>query len=150
MTLSGPMETLIPPPSVGDKPSQPSQPSPSLKNTGFSSDGSRDDVPSTTATVTGSPTLPELMETLEGQGVKLSLRLRVDAPKGVMTDQLMADLNTCKPLLLARLGKEAEWKYLSAQRSGPALNDPIPETDADDSCAVEERLAIENDEAEYF
>jgi hypothetical protein len=43
------------PPAVGDEPSQQSPLTPGLENMGISSDGSRDVVPATTATVTGSP-----------------------------------------------------------------------------------------------
>ena len=49
-------------------------------------------------------TLPELVATLEARGVKLSLRLVVDSPRGVMTDQIKAVLAAHKPHLLARLG----------------------------------------------
>jgi hypothetical protein len=95
-------------------------------------------------------TLPELKSWLDGLGVKLSLRLRVDAPAGVITPEVKAELERHKPSLLARLGKEAEWEHLSVQRWGPALNDPIPEADVADSYAVEERLAIQDEEVEYF
>ncbi len=69
-------------------------------------------------------TLYELVETLDVRGVKLSLRLRVNAPAGVITPEIKAELARHKPSLLARLGKEAEWEHLSAQRWGPALSDP--------------------------
>ena len=95
-------------------------------------------------------TLSELVETLDVRGVKLSLRLMVDAPRGALTDQIKSALAAHKPSLLARLGKQAEWEHLSAQRWGPALNHPIHETDVADSHAVEERLAIQNEEVEYF
>jgi hypothetical protein len=95
-------------------------------------------------------TLHELVETLKAQVVKLSLRLVVDAPRGAMTDQIKSAMAAHKPSLLARLGKEAEWEHLSAQRWGPALNDPIPDTDVADSYAAEERLAIQDEEVEYF
>jgi len=68
-------------------------------------------------------TLPELMDALEARGVKLSLRLVVDAPRGVMTDQIKAALAAHKPTLLARLGRDAQWEHLASQRWGPALND---------------------------
>jgi hypothetical protein len=75
-------------------------------------------------------TLPELMDALEARGVKLSLRLVVDAPRGVMTDQIKTALVAHKPALvahkpalLARLGRDAQWEHLAAQRWGPALND---------------------------
>jgi TubC N-terminal docking domain len=71
-------------------------------------------------------TLPELVEALEAGGVKLSLRLVVDSPRGVMTDQIKTALAAHKPTLLARLGRDAQWEQLAAQRWGPALNDPTP------------------------
>ena len=95
-------------------------------------------------------TLHELVETLKVRDVKLSLRLHVNAPKGVITPEIKAELARHKPSMLARLGKEAEWEHLSVQRWGPALNDPIPEADVADSYAVEERLAIQDEEVEYF
>ncbi len=72
-------------------------------------------------------TLPELMDALEARGVKLSLRLVVDAPRGVMTDQIKTALAVHKPALLARLGREAQWEQLAVQRWGPARDDPSPE-----------------------
>ena len=65
-------------------------------------------------------TLPELMDALEARGVKLSLRLVVDAPRGVVTDQIKTALAAHKPALLARLGRDAQWEALAAQRWGPA------------------------------
>ena len=65
-------------------------------------------------------TLPELMDALGARGVKLSLRLVVDAPSGVMTDDLKAALAAHKPSLLAALGREAQWDALSQERWGPA------------------------------
>ena len=65
-------------------------------------------------------TLSELVETLDVRDVKLSLRLIVDAPRGALTDQTKSALAAHKPSLLARLGKQAEWEHLSAQRWGPA------------------------------
>ena len=70
--------------------------------------------------------LPELVEALEARGVKLSLRLVVDAPRGVLTDQIKTALAAHKPALLARLGRVAQWEQLATQRWGPALNDSTP------------------------
>jgi TubC N-terminal docking domain len=65
-------------------------------------------------------TLPDLVNALEAKGVRLSLRLVVDAPRGVMTDQIKTALAAHKPTLLARLGRDAQWEHLAAQRWGPA------------------------------
>ena len=71
-------------------------------------------------------TLPELVETLKVRGVKLSLRLVVDAPRGVMTDEIKAALVAHRGALLARLGRDAQWEQLAAQRlgTGPERSDP--------------------------
>ena len=77
-------------------------------------------------------TLPELVEALEAGGVKLSLRLVVDSPRGGMTDQIKTALAAHKPALLARLGRDAQWEQLAAQRlgTGPDVrNRPITRTD---------------------
>ena len=68
--------------------------------------------------------LPELVSTLEARDIKLSLRLVVDAPQGAMTDRIKTALAAHKAALLARLGREAQWEQLAAQRWGPALSDP--------------------------
>ncbi len=70
-------------------------------------------------------TLPDLMNALEAKGVKLSLRLVVDAPRGVMTDQIKTALVAHKPALLARLGRDAQWEHLATQRWGPAASDEL-------------------------
>ncbi len=85
-----------------------------------------------------------VVEALEARGVKLSLRLVVDAPRGVMTDPIKAALTAHKPHLLARLGRDAQWEALAAQRWGPALNDPTPD-DGPDPYALSERLAIQTE-----
>ena len=38
-----------------------------------------------------------------------------------MTEQIKAALTAHKPHLLARLGRDAQWEALAAQRWGPAL-----------------------------
>src|SRR5262245_42412601 len=48
-------------------------------------------------------TLPELQACLVRLGIKLSLRLRVDAPAGVLTEELKAALAAHKPALLSLL-----------------------------------------------
>ncbi len=87
-------------------------------------------------------TLPELIEALEAQGVVLSLRLVLDAPAGGVDERLRAALVRHKPALLARIGREAEWKELSTKRWGPALTE-TPE--GDDAYAAAERLAIQSE-----
>jgi TubC N-terminal docking domain len=59
-------------------------------------------------------TLPELNACLERLGVKLSLRLVVDAPAGALTPEVKAALATHKPALLALL-------------AGPAPAPPTPD-----------------------
>jgi hypothetical protein len=62
------------------------------------------------------------MESLEARSVKLSLRMVVDAPTGVLDDETLAALAEHKPMILARLGREALWAELSTWRWGPALH----------------------------
>jgi hypothetical protein len=76
-------------------------------------------------------TLTNLTSTLEARGVRLSLRLVVDAPRGAITPELRDALTAHKPLLLHRLGREAAWGVLSAQRWGQAQGDPEPGIDID-------------------
>lgn len=87
-------------------------------------------------------TLHDLMHALDARGVKLSLRLVVDAPRGAVTDDLRTALDAHKPHLLARLGRDAQWEILAAQRWGPALNDPPPADDPD-PYGLAERHAIQ-------
>ncbi len=65
--------------------------------------------------------------------------------------------------LLARLGRDAQWEHLAAQRRGPALNDPTPgiiidrpdpertraalASDRSDPYALAERVAIQTENA---
>ena len=62
----------VPPPSDGDEPSQQSPLTPGVENKGFSSDGSGDDVPATTATVTGSPINSHSDNSLNYRGLRHS------------------------------------------------------------------------------
>jgi hypothetical protein len=96
-------------------------------------------------------TLHDLMQALDARGVKLSLRLVVDAPRGAVTDELRTALATHKPHLLARLGRDAQWEVLAAQRWGPALQEP-PRTaggttlgSCPDQYTKEERIAIQTE-----
>lgn len=81
--------------------------------------------------------LPELLADLESRGVKLSVRLVVDAPNGALTAEHKAALAEYKSPLLVTLAKEHQWNELAPQRWGPALGskentsspcDPQPET----------------------
>jgi hypothetical protein len=60
-------------------------------------------------------TLPELMLTLTALGVRLSPRLsprpvvEVDAPPGVLTEELLSAIAAHKPSLLNQLGRKALW-----------------------------------------
>src|SRR5436305_403845 len=91
-------------------------------------------------------TLPELLEALDARGIKLALRLVVDAPRGVMTQELRNALATYKPSLLARLGREAEWEYLATLRWGPAQdNETEAAEDGADPYTIAEREAIQSE-----
>ncbi|WP_165220223.1 hypothetical protein [Aquisphaera insulae] len=74
-------------------------------------------------------TLPDLKDALSLAGVRLSLRLVVDAPRNALTADLRAALVEHKATLLAQLGRDAQWEVLRLQRWGPALN----ETEDDDT-----------------
>lgn len=70
--------------------------------------------------------LPSLLETLEARGVRLSLRLVVDAPAGALDDEARAALAEHRPMILAALGRDALWAELSAWRWGPAVEGAPP------------------------
>jgi hypothetical protein len=69
-------------------------------------------------------TYPELLDAINVHNIKLELKLVIDAPSGVITDELRCALTEHKPHLLAKLGRDAQWGALSQQRWGPALNPP--------------------------
>ncbi|MGO8900534.1 MAG: hypothetical protein ACLQU5_19630 [Isosphaeraceae bacterium] len=69
-------------------------------------------------------TLPELLQALDTLGASLSLRLVVQVPRGLMTDELKAALIAHKPWLLDRLGRSALLEELSRQQGGPPAKDP--------------------------
>jgi hypothetical protein len=71
-------------------------------------------------------TLHDLITDLDARGVRLSARLTVDAPAGVVTPELRDALTTHKPLLLQHVVREIVWAELSAWRWGPAADDPTP------------------------
>jgi hypothetical protein len=68
---------------------------------------------------------PELVESLRLHDVRLGLYLDVDMP-GDAPEELVAALAEHKPNLLFALAREAQWRALSAQRWGPAVDDPTP------------------------
>jgi hypothetical protein len=74
-------------------------------------------------------TLPDLIAALDARGVRLSARLVVDAPAGVLTPELRDALAAHKPLLLQRVVREMVWAELSPLRWGPARGDPTPGLD---------------------
>jgi hypothetical protein len=90
-------------------------------------------------------TLHELTHELDARGVKLSLRLAIDAPRGAVTVDLLAALAAYMPHLLARLGRDAQWEILAALRWGPALNEPEADDEAPDGYADLERQAIQTE-----
>jgi hypothetical protein len=71
----------------------------------------------------------DLLAALDARDVRLSVRLVVDAPAGVLTPELRSALAAHKPLLLQRVVREMVWAELSAQRWGPAVGDPTPGID---------------------
>jgi hypothetical protein len=66
-------------------------------------------------------TLPDLQACLDRLGVRLSLRLVVDAPAGVMTPEILAALVAHKPRLLALLTGVDD----RADPTGPPVSEPI-------------------------
>jgi hypothetical protein len=67
-------------------------------------------------------TYPELLKRLASSDVRLGLFLDADLPADA-PDDLEAALREHKPLLVARLAREALWEHLSRQRWGPGLSD---------------------------
>jgi hypothetical protein len=70
--------------------------------------------------------LSDLITILDARGVRLSARLVVDAPSGVLTLELREALAAHKPLLLQQVVREMVWAELSTWRWGPATGDPTP------------------------
>jgi hypothetical protein len=102
-------------------------------------------------------TLPALHSCLDRLGIKLSLKLVVDAPIGVMTEAVRVALVNHKPALLALLaGVESlaprQWESFGGQGLGisdssPAIVVDHPArgpllADTDDLYDIEERAAI--------
>jgi hypothetical protein len=71
-------------------------------------------------------TLPALANRLEAAGVKLTLRLVVEALPGALTSELKAALAAHRASLLMALAREAQWESLRHERWGPAVGDPTP------------------------
>jgi hypothetical protein len=105
-------------------------------------------------------TLPDLAATLDDLGVRLSVRLVVDAPRGVLSEEIKTALSAHKVLVLQRVVRELVWAELSTCRWGPVAADPTPgiiidrpdparrvaafeAADRHDSYAVAEREAIQ-------
>ena len=92
--------------------------------------------------------LPDLMNALEARGVRLSLRLVVDAPRGAMTDQIKSALVAHKATLVARLGRDAQWQSLAALRWGPAIDAQVERAEnGPDPYAKAKREAIRTEPA---
>jgi hypothetical protein len=97
-------------------------------------------------------TLPELDALLSSAGIRLSLRLVVDAPRGVLTEEIKAALAAHKARLVSRLAAADAhgagrpplyiWEELSAWRWGGST-DPTPGIviDRPDPVGRAERLA---------
>lgn len=88
-------------------------------------------------------TLPDLLATLDAQGVCLSARLVVDAPSGALTPELRDALAAHKALLLERLVREMVWAERSTWRWGPATGDPTPGIVIDRPDPARRRAALE-------
>jgi hypothetical protein len=82
-------------------------------------------------------TLPDLMSTIDALDIKLSLRLVVDAPPGVISEELRDELAAHKPALLYRLGQNAlhnrdrqqeqgKPKPIQLTTTATSLNPPTP------------------------
>ena len=71
-------------------------------------------------------TMHDLTTCLDKLGVALSLRLVVDAPRGVLTPEIREALADFKPLLLVHLAREEQWESLRHERWGPGLDDGEP------------------------
>lgn len=69
-------------------------------------------------------TLRALVADLESVGVRLSLRIVVDAPAGSVTPEHLAALAEYKPAILMKLAREAQWESLRHQRWGGADDSP--------------------------
>jgi len=85
-------------------------------------------------------TLHDLKLALNARGVRLTLRLKVDAPRGALTDELRAALAVHKPHILAALGRAAQWEALE-----PKGDPSEPAGEGPDPYALAERVAIQSE-----
>ncbi|MGE3819863.1 MAG: hypothetical protein AB7I30_10525 [Isosphaeraceae bacterium] len=69
-------------------------------------------------------TLPELLACTEALGIRLEVRLRVDATEGAITPAIRQALVTFRTPLLRHLARETEWEELRVQRWGGAGPEP--------------------------
>jgi hypothetical protein len=67
---------------------------------------------------------PELLHACEVLGVRLAVRLVVDAPGGMLTPEHKAALRAHRALLLVHLARSEQWAELSRWRWGAAIGDP--------------------------
>jgi hypothetical protein len=93
-------------------------------------------------------TLPDLLDLFSARGVKISLRLRVEAPRSVLTEEIKAALEVHKPLLLMRLAREAQDARaadLVSVRLGPIADDSsqaLPRCWVAPNLTAEEAIAL--------
>jgi hypothetical protein len=71
-------------------------------------------------------TMRELMHACEAMGVKLGVRLVVDAPRGALGAEHREALQTHRIALLVHFARQEQWVELSTWRWGPAAGDPTP------------------------
>jgi hypothetical protein len=69
---------------------------------------------------------PDLLRALAAAGVRLSIRLKVDAPAGAVTPEMRAGLAEHRHIVLKALARQAQWEALKDERWGSAL-DAYPE-----------------------
>jgi len=71
-------------------------------------------------------TLPELIGCMDAIGVRLDLRLVVDAPAGTLTPEHRDVIRSHRGALLVHLAREAQWETLQPQRWGSPENYDLP------------------------
>jgi hypothetical protein len=75
-------------------------------------------------------TLADLLTGLESVGIRLRVRLVVEAPLGVVTPQFRAAIEKHKPLLMYRLAQQgaceelATWRWAGAQAATQVADQP--------------------------
>jgi hypothetical protein len=85
--------------------------------------------------------LPDLMASLDALGVKLSVELRVDAPRGIMTPALREVISEVKTPLLVELTRRRQWRELQPLRWGGSTPDDV-NIQSEGACRDLERLAV--------